>query len=201
MASKKKAFEDLSQDPFTRALAESNARLEQTSEPATEAPKAPSPPRTAPAKSKQPPKPVRSSATSRSTPEIVELGARQRDELAKTQEAPVQTSTRGAKAETKKAPRQRLPAKRIEYDREDYNQVEDFLRALSRRSGSRLSFNILGRSLVNIAMRAEAEVFAAIDRHGVGERPSNSDAGALAAYEDEWTELLDIALRQSPRAR
>ena len=192
--------EDLSADPMSRLLAESKKRLEEGQEP--EAPAsarretAPKPRRTK-APSQPPPRPAEQPA------DVVELrDGRQPAPPATRPSAPRPEASAGKGAEKPtKAPRGRLPAKRIEYDREDYDRVEDFLRALSRRSGSRLSFNILGRSLVRIAMRAEAEIFSAIDRQGVGERPSNNDAGALANYEDEWTELLDVALRQSPRSR
>lgn len=209
MPSKKKPFQaaDLSEDPFNRALAESQKRLEEsTATTATEEP----PPTAAPKRtaSPRPPQKAPAAAPVRETPEVVELESR-RAQPSKVAErpakapAPPAASSKPTKQPEKPpvASRPRLPAKRIEYERDDYDQVEDFLRALSRRSGSRLSFNILGRSLVRIAMRAESEIFAAIDRHGVEDRPSNNDAGALATYEDSWTELLDIALRQSPRAR
>jgi len=213
--SKKKFERTVTESPLSRALAENEERLRQvaaeTSQPASPAlavvkePKAQQEP-------KKPPVPTRASRPAK-TDLREQTAERERSEAVrrKAEEAAKRRRERedaqaAAEEEPEKSltpeppPRGRKRARHLELEDDEFDQVDDFIRALKRPSGGKVSFNVLGRALLRIAMRAEDQLFDELRKNPPGRKPANDKPDELSLYEDDWERVLEMAIRQSPAA-
>lgn len=187
----KKKFEEMGYDPLGAILKRDAARKQKLDE--QKLPK-PAPKREAP------PKPE-ATAPVKAPEKVVELQVKKAVSIPETKKRTVkspQPMKKKADVQAEPGRRRRLPASRVEYERKEQEAVEDFLHRLSRKSGSKFSYNILGRCLVRIAMAAEREIHDELERAAPRPRPANKDAIGLGEYEDEWERVLQRALLRSP---
>ena len=98
------------------------------------------------------------------------------------------------------APRGKAKLRRLQLtDKEEDQEVDDFVTRLQRLSGTKVSLNILLHAGIAAQIRNEEHIEAQIRKSPPPQQPSTSDSLKYAEFEDYWINIIDEALKKRPR--